>query len=91
MARENSAANAIMFIVGIPLGLIFMTWTLLITWTAFVGGQAPFFFIDFDGTSILRGLFWLIIVDPIIITIAGWGFFAVMALVTAPFIRLNKE
>ena len=41
MARENSAANAIMFIVGIPLGLIFMTWTLLITWTAFVGGQAP--------------------------------------------------
>lgn len=85
MERETPAANVIMYIVGIPLGIIFLAWTLLITWTAFVGGQAPFFFIDFDGTSIIRGLFWLIIVDPIVVTIAGWAFVAVMALVTTPF------
>ncbi len=44
MERENSTANAIMSMVGIPLGLMFMTWTLMTTWTAFVGGQAPFLF-----------------------------------------------
>ena len=45
MERENSTANAIMSMVGIPLGLMFMTWTLMTTWTAFVGGQVPFLFL----------------------------------------------
>ena len=50
----------------------------------FIGGQAPFFFLDFDGFNLIRGLFWLIIVDPIVLTVAYWIFM----LLTLPLIGL---
>jgi hypothetical protein len=67
-----------MLIVGIPLGILLLIWTAWITVTAFTGGQAPFFFLDFDGFNLIRGLFWLIIVDPIVLTVAYWIFMLLM-------------
>lgn len=60
-----------MAVVAIPLGLILAVWVGWITVTAFIGGQAPFF-IEFDGFSLIRGLFWLVVIDPIIATVAYW-------------------
>jgi len=48
------------------------------TLTAFIGDQAPFFFLNFDGFNLIRGLFWLIIVDPIVLTVAYWIFMLLM-------------
>ena len=42
------------------------------------GGQAPHFPIAFDGVSIGRGLLWLIVIDPIVMTVAYWIFMLVM-------------
>ncbi len=65
-------------IIGIPLGAILLLWTMVITWTAFFGGQAPFFFVDFSGFNPIRGLIWLILVDPIVLTVAYWIFMLIM-------------
>ena len=70
--------NAVSIALGIPLAMILAIWAGWITVTAFVGGQAPFFFIDFEGVNPIRGLFWLIIVDPIVLTVAYWIFMLVM-------------
>jgi len=77
-ARNEERAQTISQIIAIPVAIALLIWTLLITITAFVGGQAPFFFIDFDGFNIIRGLFWLIVVDPIVLTIAYWIYMLVM-------------
>jgi hypothetical protein len=42
--NENRAVTVISYIVGIPLAIVLMIWVGLITITAFIGGQAPFFF-----------------------------------------------
>ena len=73
-SRSERTTNTLMLIVGIPLGILLLIWTVWITITAFIGGQAPFFFLDFDGFNLIRGLFWLIIVDPIVLTVAYWIF-----------------
>lgn len=70
--------SPVLYIVGIPLAIALGIWTLWITVTAFIGGQAPFFFIDFEGFNLLRGLFWLFIIDPIVLTVAYWIFMLVM-------------
>ena len=77
-SRSERTTNTLMLIVGIPLGILLMIWTAWITVTAFIGGQAPFFFLDFDGFNLIRGLFWLIIVDPIVLTVAYWIFMLLM-------------
>ena len=77
-SRSERTTNAMMLIIGIPLGIVLMIWTVWITVTAFIGGQAPFFFLEFDGFNLIRGLFWLIIVDPIVLTVAYWVFMLVM-------------
>lgn len=70
--------NIVAIIIGIPLAALLLVWAGWITVTAFVGGQAPFFFIEFDGFSFLRGLFWLVIIDPILVTAAYWIFMLVL-------------
>ncbi len=70
--------NPIVFIVGIPVAIALMIWTGWITVTAFIGGQAPFFFIEFEGFSPLRGLLWLVVIDPIVLTVAYWIFMLIM-------------
>jgi hypothetical protein len=77
-SRSERTTNTLMLIVGIPLGIALMIWTAWITVTAFIGGQAPFFFLEFDGFNLIRGLFWLIIVDPIVLTVAYWIFMLLM-------------
>jgi hypothetical protein len=77
-SRSERSTNALMLIIGIPLGIALMIWTAWITVTAFIGGQAPFFFMEFEGFNLIRGLFWLIIVDPIVLTVAYWIFMLVM-------------
>ncbi|MGB4734229.1 MAG: hypothetical protein WBH19_07660 [Candidatus Nanopelagicales bacterium] len=77
-SRSERTTNTLMLIVGIPLGILLLIWTVWITITAFIGGQAPFFFLDFDGFNLIRGLFWLIIVDPIVLTVAYWIFMLLM-------------
>ena len=77
-SRGERLANTIAAIVGIPLALIFGVWMICITWTAFAGGQAPYFPIEFDGVSIGRGLLWLFIIDPLVMTVAYWAFMLVM-------------
>lgn len=77
-SKAERNVSAITYIVGIPLGIALLIWTIWITATAFIGGQAPFFFIEFTGFSLLRGLFWLIIVDPLVLTLAYWIFMLIM-------------
>ena len=77
-SRSERTTNTLMLIVGIPLGILLLIWTVWITITAFIGGQAPFFFLDFDGFNLIRGLFWLIIVDPIVLTVAYWIYMLLM-------------
>jgi hypothetical protein len=77
-SRADRNLNAVSLIVGIPLAIVLFIWAGWITVTAFVGGQAPFFFVDFEGVNPIRGLFWLIIVDPLVLTVAYWVFLLVM-------------
>jgi hypothetical protein len=42
-SRSERTTNTLMLIVGIPLGILLLIWTVWITITAFIGGQAPFF------------------------------------------------
>jgi len=77
-ARSDRAVSVVAKILGIPLAVVLLVWTGLVTYTAFVGGQAPFFFIEFEGFSLLRGLFWLVIIDPILLTVAYWVFMLIM-------------
>jgi len=70
--------NAVSLVVGIPLAIVLTIWAGWITVTAFIGGQAPCFFVDFDGVNLFRGLIWLIIVDPLVLTVAYWVFMLVM-------------
>jgi hypothetical protein len=65
-------------VIGVPLAIVLLIWTGWITFTAFFGGQAPLFFIEFDGFNLLRGLFWLVIIDPIVLTVAYWIFMLIM-------------
>lgn len=76
--RDEKAVSTVMAIVGIPLAILLVIWAGWITVTAFIGGQAPFFFVDFDGLSIVRGLLWLVIVDPIVLMVAYWLFMLIM-------------
>lgn len=77
-SRGERAANVIAGIVGIPLAIVFGIWMAWITWTAFFGGQAPYFPYEFTDVSIGRGLLWLFIIDPIVVTVAYWIFMLVM-------------
>jgi hypothetical protein len=77
-SRSERTTNTLMLIIGIPFGIALMVWTAWITVTAFIGGQAPFFFLEFDGFNLIRGLFWLIVVDPIVLTVAYWIFMLLM-------------
>ena len=77
-SKADRNLNAVSLIVGIPLAIVLFIWAGWITVTAFVGGQAPYFFVDFDGVNLFRGLIWLIIVDPLVLTVAYWVFMLVM-------------
>lgn len=77
-SKADRNLNAVSLIFGIPLAIVLLIWAGWITVTAFIGGQAPFFFIDFEGVNPIRGLFWLIIVDPLVLTVAYWIFMLVM-------------
>ncbi len=46
-------------------------------WTPYDAGP-PYFPIEFDGVSIGRGLLWLFIIDPIVMTVAYWIFMLVV-------------
>lgn len=69
---EGKAERAAQFIV-IPIAIAFGLWLLMVTWTAFFGGKAPLFPYEFTNVNIIRGLLWLIIVDPILVTIGYWA------------------
>ncbi len=77
-SKADRNLNAVSLVIGIPLAIVLAIWAGWITVTAFVGGQAPFFFVDFEGVNPIRGLFWLIIVDPLVLTVAYWIFMLVM-------------
>ena len=70
--KKDKFSEPLVMVVAVPLFLVFFVWTAWITVTAFVGGQAPFFFIEFEGFSLVRGLLWLFIVEPIVLTVAYW-------------------
>ena len=82
-SKADRNLNAVSLIFGIPLAIVLFIWAGWITVTAFVGGQALFFFIDFEGVNPIRGFFWLIIVDPLVLTVAYWIFMLVMLLIGA--------
>ena len=89
-SKANRNLNGVSLIVGIPLAIVLFIWAGWITVTAFVGGQAPFFFIDFEGVNPIRGLIWLIIVDPLVLTVAYWVFMLVMLPIGALAAGLGK-
>lgn len=77
-SKADRNLNAVSLIVGIPLAIVLAIWAGWITFTAFIGGQAPYFFVDFEGVNLFRGLIWLIIIDPLVLTVAYWIFMLVM-------------
>ena len=77
-SKADRNLNAVSLVIGIPLAIVLAIWAGWITVTAFVGGQAPYFFIDFEGVNLFRGLIWLIIVDPLVLTVAYWIFMLIM-------------
>lgn len=77
-SRGERATQVITAIMVIPLAIVFGIWMAWITWTAFAGGQAPYFPYEFTNVSIGRGLLWLFIIDPIVVTVAYWIFMLVM-------------
>jgi len=72
--KSEKVSQIVQIIVAVPLAVILTIWTIWITVTAFIGGQAPWFFIDFAGVNPIRGFLWLVIVDPIVVTVAYWIF-----------------
>jgi hypothetical protein len=90
-SRSERTTNTLMLIVGIPLGILLLIWTVWITITAFIGGQAPLFFLEFDGFNLIRGLFWLIIVDPIVLTVAYWIFMPLIGLAAGASAIANRK
>jgi hypothetical protein len=76
MMERNSekVSQIVQIMVAVPLAVVLAIWTIWITVTAFIGGQAPWFFIDFSGVNPIRGFLWLVIVDPIVVTVAYWIF-----------------
>lgn len=76
--NEDRVTTVVGAVIGIPLAIVLIIWTGWITFTAFFGGQAPMFFMEFDGFNLLRGFFWLVIIDPIVLTVAYWIFMLIM-------------
>lgn len=58
---------------------------------AFIGGQAPYFFVDFDGVNPIRGFFWFIFVDPLVLTAAYWVFMLVVLPIGALAASIGKH
>jgi len=77
-SRTEKITRTVTVIFGIPIAIVLIVWTAWITVTAFIGGQAPYFFIDFYGFNPVRGIFWLVVVDPIVLTVAYWAFMLIM-------------
>ncbi|MSO48262.1 MAG: hypothetical protein EXQ67_09320 [Thermoleophilia bacterium] len=74
----EDGASAVVTAVSVILAVSFGVWLTWITITAFIGGQALFFPIEFSGFSLVRGFLWLFIADPIITTIAYWIFMLIL-------------
>lgn len=82
-STEDNVERAARFIVT-PVAVIFGLWLLAITWTAFVGGQAPLFPYEFTNVNIIRGLLWLMVIDPILLTVGYW----VLLIIALPIVGL---
>jgi hypothetical protein len=81
--KSDQVSQIVQILVALPLAVVLTIWTIWITVTAFIGGQAPWFFIDFVGVNPIRGFLWLVIVDPIVVTVAYWIFMLVLLPVIA--------
>ena len=82
-AKSDQVPQILQIMVAVPLAVVLAIWTIWISITAFIGGQAPWFFVDFSGVNVIRGILWLIIVDPIVVTVAYWIFMLVLLPVVA--------
>ena len=74
----EAGGSAVVTAVSVILAVSFGVWITWVTVTAFIGGQAPFFPIEFSGFNLVRGLLWLFIADPIITTVAYWVFMLIL-------------
>lgn len=69
-------SQTIAFILTLLVGL----WSIWLLWAAFFGGivWVPFGSLIFEDVNIVRGLFWLFIGEPILLTVAYWLFMLIM-------------
>jgi len=74
--------KVIMTVLGIA-ALVLTTW---MSFIAFVGGTMPVLGWETEG-GFGYGIFWIIVVDPIVLTVALW----VSLLISAPFIILFER
>jgi hypothetical protein len=79
---ESTAEKVVRVVIGIPLAILAAIWISWVTVTAFVGGQAPLFFVDFQGVNPLRGILWLVFADSLVATLAYWVFMLIMVPIT---------
>ena len=77
-SNEDSGVMKVVQVIAAILAAAAGVWSLLLTWTAFFGGQAPLSPWEFTGFSLGRGLLWLFILDPIVLTVVYWGFMLIM-------------
>lgn len=75
---DDSAAMKVVQVIAWILAASAGVWCVMLTWTAFFGGRAPLSPWEFTGFSIGRGLLWLFILDPIVLTVVYWGFMLLM-------------
>ena len=74
----HPVTGAVMALLGIAT-VVISTWMTIV---AFVGGTMPIIGLESDG-GLGNGLFWLFIVDPIVLTVAYWIAMAVAMALTA--------
>lgn len=70
---DESGAMKLVQVIAWALAAAAGVWSLLLTWTAFFGGQAPLSPWDFTGFSIGRGLLWLFVLTPLVLTVVYWA------------------
>ena len=78
--------NFLSVVIGIP----YVIWNILITWTAIFGGRAPLFFVDFNGFNLVRGTLWFIFVAPTVVLVSWFILYIIIMLFALPIMLIMK-
>jgi hypothetical protein len=76
-------------VLGVVFGIIAAGFCLWCTIIAFLGGNLPFVGWHLDG-GLVTGFLWLMLVDPIVMTICYWAYMLLMLPIALALFRLGR-